>query len=312
MCRAVLGGKGGAPGRRCEPRAGLDFAAMPAAFLVSLDGKVHDIAEPFLHADDFAVLRGDGIFETLLLRNGTALKLDLHLARLASSAERMGLPEVRIAQWAEAVAVAAAHWGVGQEGVLRLVLSRGREGVAAQERKPTAFLYISPVPEAAVAKRAEGVSAVTLERGFPADFGTQAPWLLLGAKTLSYAVNMAALRYAAERGANDVIFLDSTGKVLEGPIATVVVTKGGVLRTPVPDEGILHGTTMRALFRHAEKIGLDCRVEALTKTDLLEADGVWLTSSVALAGRVHTLDGEALRSPEGALDLRLLVDEALA
>ena len=49
------------------------------------------------------------------------------------------------------------------------------------------------------------------------------PWLLAGAKTLSYAVNMAALRHAERHGAGDVIFVSSDGYVLEGPRSTVVI-----------------------------------------------------------------------------------------
>jgi 4-amino-4-deoxychorismate lyase len=285
---------------------------MPTSLLVTLDGQAHDPSTAFLHADDLAALRGDGVFETALVRGGKALKLDLHLERFAASARRLGLPTPAAEQWADAVAVAVGQWDPAQEGVLRLVLSRGRESVPAEQRQPTAFLYLSPVPEATFAKRAEGVSAVTLERGFPADLGARAPWLLLGAKTLSYAVNMAALRFAAERGAGEAIFLDAAGQVLEGPTTTVVVVKGNRLSTPVPDDGILHGTTMRALFRHAEKIGLECVAEPLAKEDLRAADGVWLTASITLASRVRVLDGETLRHPEGALDLRPLVDEALA
>ena len=40
---------------------------------------------------------------------------------------------------------------------------------------------------------------MSIDRGFPAYLGRTSPWLLLGAKTLSYAVNMAALREAPRR-----------------------------------------------------------------------------------------------------------------
>ena len=66
-----------------------------------------------------------------------------------------------------------------------------------------------------------------LDRGFTAQAAQAAPWLLAGAKTLSYGVNMAALRYAAEHGADDAIFVGSDGGVLEAPTASVVVATGG-------------------------------------------------------------------------------------
>ncbi|WP_258935329.1 aminotransferase class IV [Nesterenkonia pannonica] len=55
-----------------------------------------------------------------------------------------------------------------------------------------------------------------LDRGYDADLADRAPWLLLGAKTLSYAVNMAALRHAKANGHNDAIFVTPREQVLEG------------------------------------------------------------------------------------------------
>jgi hypothetical protein len=92
-----------------------------------------------------------------------------------------------------------------------------------------------------VRQRTDGVRVLLLDRGFSAVQAEAAPWLLAGAKTLSYGVNMAALRYAAEHDADDVIFLGSDGAVLEAPTATVVLTRGRTLLTP-PLAGILEGS----------------------------------------------------------------------
>ena len=110
----------------------------------------------------------------------------------------------------------------------------------------------------------KGVAAVTLDRGFPPDLAERAPWLLLGAKPLSYAMNMAAVREAGRRGAEDVIFTAADGSVFEGPTSTVVLAKGRTLYTPPSSIGILPGTTQAALFRGAEKAGWSVKVEPLT------------------------------------------------
>src|ERR1044071_8998432 len=95
--------------------------------VVTLDGQLHDPRTPLLHADDLAAVRGDGIFESLLVRDGRPCLLESHLARLTQSARLMDLPEPDLPHWRDAVATAAARWTDqgGQEGVLRLIYGRG-------------------------------------------------------------------------------------------------------------------------------------------------------------------------------------------
>ncbi len=203
--------------------------------------------------------------------------------------------------------MAAEEWGTEKEGALRLVLTRGRES----GDKPTAFVMVGPVADRVRQVRESGLSVMTLERGFSVDLSARAPWQLLGAKTLSYATNMAALRYAANLGADDVIFVSSEGNVLEGPRSTVVIVRDRTLITPPPAQGILMGTTQRALFDVAGSARFDCRYETLRPADLIAADGVWMVSSVTLAARVHTLDGLTLPEPKVSGEFAELVERAI-
>ncbi|GAA1093898.1 aminodeoxychorismate lyase [Tsukamurella spumae] len=279
--------------------------------VVTLDGSVRASDAPLLYADDLGAVRGDGCFETVLVRDGAPLKGRAHLDRLARSAAALGLPAINDGAWWAAMQRAAMLYGEdsgGAEGALRLVYTRGRESVPGT---PTQYVSVSPLPERTVRARTEGVSAITLSRGYSTGLGADAPWLLLGAKTLSYAVNMAAARYAAEQGADDVIFTSSEGRVLEAPRATVVVARGRTLVTPPEGQGILPGTTVRALFDAAEDKGVATAIEPLFPADLVINDGVWLVSSITLCARVHTLDGRAL--PEAPMDetVRALIETGI-
>ncbi|MGH3597430.1 MAG: aminodeoxychorismate lyase, partial [Mycobacterium sp.] len=204
--------------------------------VVTLDGGIHPPGTPLLFADDLAAVRGDGVFETLLVRAGGACLVEAHLRRLSYSAKLMDLPEPDLPGWRRAIDVATRQWAVGtaDEGAMRLVYSRGRERASA----PTAYVTVSPVADRVAAARSDGVAAVTLPRELPSAGVDAMPWLLAGAKTLSYAINMAALRHAARQGAGDVIFISSDGYVLEGPRSTVVIAArdGGTtgLLTPPP------------------------------------------------------------------------------
>ncbi|MEZ0363152.1 aminodeoxychorismate lyase [Mycobacterium sp. pUA109] len=282
--------------------------------IVTLDGEIHPAGAPLLHADDLAVLRGDGVFETLLVRDGRACLVGPHLGRLAHSAKLMALPEPDLAAWRRAIAAAEQAWAAvtAAEGAMRLIFSRGREGGAT----PTAYVMVTPVADRVAAARRDGVAAITLDRGLAAAGVDALPWLLAGAKTLSYAVNMAALRHAAAQGAGDVIFVSSDGYILEGPRSTVVIATAvdgqTALLTPPPWYPILRGTTQQALFEVAREKGYDCDYRALTPADLVAAQGVWLVSSMTLAARVHTLDGRPLPPAPLAAEFAGLVDAAIA
>ncbi|NKZ12677.1 aminodeoxychorismate lyase [Mycolicibacterium septicum DSM 44393] len=288
------------------------MASQPAV-LVTLDGQIHDPNAPLLHADDLAAVRGDGVFETLLVRDGRPCLLEAHLGRLTQSAKMLDLPEPDLDAWRAAVATGAARWTADNDGdgVLRLVYSRGRESGGPA----TAFATIGALADRVAGVRRDGLAAITLDRGLPLN-ASDMPWLVAGAKTLSYAVNMAALRHAERQGAGDVIFVSSDGYLLEGPRSTVVIAAEGddgrpLLLTPPPWYPILRGTTQQALFEVARNKGYDCDFRALKPADLLTAQGVWLVSSITLAARVHTLDGRPLPYAPLAADISGLVDAAI-
>lgn len=256
--------------------------------LVMLDGTVADPDSAVLRVDDLGLMRGDGIFETVLVTDRHARELGPHLDRLARSAALLDLPEPERAAWEHCVQLVLDSWPGGQEFALKLVYTRGVEGV---DGAPTGFTIGFEIAESVLRQRNTGVAAVTLERGFGPDVAARAPWLLLGAKSLSYATNMAALREAARRGADEVVFTATDGSVLEGPTSTVIVVSDRSLRTPPAHIGILPGTTQAALFRAAERAGWSVKVEPVLAAELPAADGVFLASSVRKITRVHTLDG---------------------
>ena len=278
---------------------------LDADVVVGLNGEVIDPRAAVLSADAPMILRGDGVFETLLIRDGVPCLLGAHLARLTASADTIGLPAPDIGRFREAVGVAVSRW-TGGEAVLRLLYGRGRD------RGALGFVTVSALPERVRAARRDGVSAVTLDRGVPAYDVDDAPWSLARVKSLSYAPFAAAQRHAERLGASDVVLVSSDGFVLEGSRSTVVIApRAGVLQTPPSSWPLLPGTTCQALFAEARGRGWRCDVERLRVADLHAAQGLWLLSSVTLAARVRVLDGAVLPVSPMAADVADLVDAAV-
>ncbi len=273
--------------------------------------RIRPVDEPMIYADDLAAVRGDGVFETLMLRGGTVHNLERHARRFERSAAMLDLPAPDLERWVEATQLAAKTFTEADEAALRWVYSRGRESSTV----PTGWITVAPVGAKVLNARANGVRVMTAERGFSLDVSNDSPWALIGAKTLSYAANMAALRTAAARGFDDVIFVIGTGdeaRVLEGPTSSVIAVRGNRILTPPADEGILAGTSQASLFSLAEESGWEVGYSPLTVGDLRAADGVWLLSSVRIQARVTAIDGRDMPRPEQADRIEELARSAVA
>ena len=134
---------------------------------------------------------------------------------------------------------------------------------------------------------------------------------------------MAALRHAHKQGADDVIFTSSDGRVLEGPTSTVLLAHletsddgaGATVRrliTPQLDSGILPGTSQGALFAAAKAAGWELGYGPLEPQDLLDADAVWLISSIRLLAPVNHIDGKEIGTPALQKQLTAELNELFA
>ncbi|MDN5807191.1 MAG: aminotransferase class IV [Brevibacterium sp.] len=284
-----------------------------------------DLHAPQLPVTDLSAHRGDGIFETVLVRIGaavspgamspdgapqdsepqgsdvTVVSRDRHFARFCASASALDLPAPDPELWNRGLEAVIAKVRTADpsstEFGVRYALSRGTQH-ADGTQSPRGWAFDVPVDEKILRARAEGISAVSLDRGYDAYLGSKAPWLLIGAKTLSYAVNQAAGRYAAEQGADESLFVSHDGIVLEGPTSNLIIRRGDRLLTPNPEAGLLSGTTQRLIFDHASELGLSAEYADFGLNDVIAADGAWYVSSIRTAVSLHQLDGNPIPQDE--------------
>lgn len=244
-----------------------------------------DADVPQLSVTDLVATRGDGVFETIGAFDGVPVNVGPHLARLARSAAQVELPEPDLATLAEAVdAAIAAHDPVAELSV-RVMYTRGIEGTGV----PTCWIH-ARISDDWTPYRA-GMKVAALDRGLSTASAGTSPWLLPGAKTLSYAVNMAAVREAKRRGAVDVLFVASDGYALEGPTSTLLVRRDGTFLTTPVSAGVLPGTCVKMLFDWlGEHEGAAVSEQLMTVEDVTGSDGAWLLSSTRLAAPITHLD----------------------
>ncbi len=266
---------------------------------VSIDGVPLDPAEASIPVSDMGFIRGFGVFEVIHGIGGRCFRLASHLARLQRSAEMLGIelpaPEA-ISEWATRAA------GHHDNGVIRILVSAGDDPFEGTTR---VVVTSEPSPTPA--------TELTLLPVFAPWHSDGERWELLGAKTLSYANNLGALRAAALEGFSDALLVGRTGRILEGPtfsVAWVVEEEGRtVYETPSMSLGILDSITRQLALDSAGDAGLEIREVEVGLDRLDDATEFFVLSTLRKAVPV-TAVGERVFSPGPATrDLRRAIEE---
>lgn len=243
---------------------------------------------PIIEAMNLGITRGDGVFETLGIVDGFVQEEDAHLARFERSATILDLPAPNGPAFREAVRMGIRELGDDAgDAYAKYVLTRGIE---SRESYAFGYVFLDVNPDW-TRERTDGIDVVLLDRGYPLNIMQTSPWLLQGAKTLSYALNRAVIREAGRRGADDVVFTTTDGYLLEGPTATLVLRFGDTFVTPAPEFGVLHGTGQQGVYRWLARQGFASEYRPVRVPEFAEADQAWLVNSQRLAAPIRSVDG---------------------
>ena len=221
--------------------------------------------------------------------DGRPQAVEAHQRRLANSAAMLDMPELDLDAIEAAIHRVIELSAPAPERLVKVVVTRGIEG----GDRATCWV-VALESDGFASERTDGISVAVLDRGYPHDIALRAPWLLAGAKTLSYAVNKAALREAERRGADDVLFVSSDGYVLEGPTSTLIARFGNRIWTPATALGLLPGTTQEAIFTYLVSRGYATAQGLFRLEQLVKADALWLTSSVRLLAPIRQVDDDVV------------------
>ena len=249
-----------------------------------------------LPADDRGLLLGDGLFETLLARDGELVDFEPHVARLAAGCEVVGLPAPDTEVLRRAAEAALAERGL-QSGraAVRLTWTAGSGGRGVERAdppQPRLVVQAFPAPEwreparlvTATVRRNEGSPASRL-------------------KTLSYMDSVLARREALAAGAEEAVMLNNRGEVACATVANLFWFEGERLMTPALSCGVLDGTMRRRVMSAATGLGLEVVEAAVQGESLAELGGLFLTNSLIGLRPVASLDGRAVEP--NALTARL-------
>lgn len=246
-----------------------------------------------LPVDDRGLHYGDGVFETIAVRDGEPVRLKRHLARLSTGLERLGIAFSGHAALEDEARRACSHAG---RAVLKLIVTRGGGGRG----------YRPPVPHDAT--RIVGLGEWP---SWPPGVDTDGVCVRVCDTRLSHQPKLAGIKHlnrldqvlARAEWRDDSrwqegLMLDTHGDVIEATQSNVFAVESGRLLTPgltgCGIAGIIRGVILEDA---AAALGIDAEVRVLPLERLLRCDEVFLCNSLIGVWPVREIDGTALDAP---------------
>ena len=235
---------------------------------------IDGVAASSLPADDRGLQYGDGVFETILLRDGKPRFLEAHLARLQRGLARLSIPFPAAGELQAEIARAAVQ--APPRAILKVVVTRGstrRRGYApagfVQARRIVSLWETAPLdfaPDKGVELRIARLRLPELSA-------------LAGIKHLNRLENVLAAAEDAAASCFDALMLDTASHVISGTACNVFIVKSGGLLTPPVDRIGIAGVMRSIVLREAPRLGIAAGQRSLTLADLHGADGMFITNA---------------------------------
>jgi len=253
--------------------------------LCFLNGELLPLNEAKVSVLDRSFLFGDGVYEVIPVYDGQPFVLDAHLQRLANS-----LAAVRMRcdlDFADLVAQLIEQNGGGDMAIY-IQVSRGTPGernhLIPNDIEATVFAMTQDFPAPAERMLENGVTATICE---------DSRWQQCHIKATSLLANVLLRQQAADQDTDEAI-LERDGMITEGASSTVFAVIDGVLRTPEDAPTLLPGTTRDRVIAVARDQGIEVFNQGISKTELYQADEVWISSALREVLPVTRLDGRAV------------------
>ena len=260
--------------------------------IVFLNGKFVPEDQAVVSVFDRSFLYGDGLFETMLVRNGKPFRWEQHLERFERGAEFVKIRPPFSHDSLRDFVTELVTRNQMPEALLRVTLSRG-VGLRGYSPKgaehPSLVMSLHPAPAGDGPVRWKLITS---------SFRLPANEPLAQFKTCNKLPQILARAEADAAGADEALLLNTEGHVVEAASSNLFWIEDETICTPPLASGILAGVTRAVVLETSRNLGIDVRETSITRAALQQVQGVFLSlSSVGIAEGL-TLDGRSLsRSP---------------
>lgn len=211
-----------------------------------------------------AMAFGDGLFETMIFDGEKIRYFDLHLDRLKKGMQLLGLDLSGIYPKSIFPLISSPH----PMRIKWTVFRAGTGKYTPQTSQIRQVLQIAPV----VKNPEIGLRAVISQRVFLTYS------MISACKTLNALPYVLAGLERNERGADEIILLDSQGNISEAGASNIFWSTGAKVYTPSLQSGCIKGISRTVILRHLHENGAEVEEGLFKVQDLLQAEKVWISN----------------------------------
>ena len=231
-----------------------------------------------ISASDRGLMYGDGVFRTVLLRQGNPLLWLQHYHKLQHDCAGIGIkcPSIQTIE-SDLQQLLQSRTEQDSANIVKIIITRGsssRGYAPAVNPLVTRILSIHPVPD------------------YPANFVNQGIKVHLCKLRLGHQPRLAGIKHlnrlenvlaAAEWNDAEIaegIMLDQGEHIIEGTRSNLFLVRNGRLYTPDLSRCGVAGLQRERVIDFARQHGIVCKITELTMDDLLAADEIFMVNSV--------------------------------
>ncbi|MEJ7611689.1 MAG: aminotransferase class IV [Ferruginibacter sp.] len=241
------------------------------------NGKISESTIPVLGPANRGMRYGDGVFETMKWGEKGLVLADDHFARFFKGLEllKFDLPKLwTVAMFSEQVAKLTLKNKLNTARI-RLTAIRGDGGLYDPVNNiPNYIIEATPLPSGNGSLNVNGIQLCIYRDGVKA---IDAFSNIKHNNLLPYFMGAA---FAKSKHCNDAVILNSKGNVCETTIANIFIIQKGIIYTPALPEGCIAGVMRNWLIEKIRELGFTVHESAITTTELLLADELFLSNSI--------------------------------
>lgn len=217
---------------------------------------------------------GDGLFETIDVKNGQPVLLGRHLKRINTGSQRLNIPslnpnliETEIRQLCRDV----------ERGIVKLIITRGIGGRGyrcPEVSKPTRILSTHPHPNYPESFQQNGITAIFCNTRLSLNPS------LTGLKHLNRLEQVLARAEWNDHNIQEGLMLDMAGKVIEGTMSNLFYIKNNTLFTSAENHCAVAGIMRGLILELAQANGLSISNQLADKHAILQADELFVCNSI--------------------------------